>query len=66
MGPATELDAAALDRGDTLIPGLVRSDLRRSVAEHKRADEFRPLTIELLRDNPADRNPDDRGAGDCD
>src|SRR5271154_4017985 len=55
------LDAAALDRGDALVPGFVGPDLRRRVAENERGDELRTLTSELLRDHAADRHADDRG-----
>src|SRR5271163_545783 len=55
------LDAAALDRGDALVPGFVGPDLRRRVAENERGDQLRTLTSELLRDHAADRHADDRG-----
>ena len=63
--PAIELDPAAFDRSDALVPGFVGPDLRRGVAEHERSDEFGPLTVELLGDHAADRHADDRGPADA-
>src|SRR5580704_2641836 len=59
-------DAAALDLSDSLVPDVVGSDFRRRVAKHERRDAIRILTIELLRDQAADGESDNRRAPDAD
>ena len=59
-------DAAALDLGDSLVPNLIRSDFRRGVAKHERRDAIGVVTIELLSDEAADGESDNRRASDAD
>ena len=51
--------------GDPGVPGLVGADLGRGVGKNEGGEQFRPLTIELLGDQTADRQPDDRRARDA-
>ena len=55
-------DAAALDLGDSLVPNLICSDFRGGVAENERRDAIGMVTIELLSDEAADGQPDNRRA----
>ena len=61
-GVGERFNSAALDLGDALVPDVVGSDLRCSVAEHERRDALRILTVKLLRDETSDRQSDDRRA----
>ena len=58
-------DAAALDLGDSLVPNLIRSDFRRGVAKDERRDAIGVVTIELLSDEAADRESDNRRGSDA-
>ena len=58
-------DAAALDLGDSLVPNLIRSDFRRGVAKHQRRDAIGVVTIELLSDEAADGESDNRRGSDA-
>jgi hypothetical protein len=59
-------DAAALDLSDSLVPDLIRSDFRCGVAKHERRDAVGVVTIELLSDQAADRQSDNRRTSDAD
>ena len=64
-GVRHRFNSPALDLGHALVPDLVGSDLGRGVAKHERRDARRVLTIELLRDEASDGQPDDRRAFDA-
>ena len=58
-------NAAALDLSDSLVPNLIRSDFRRGVAKDERRDAIGVVTIELLSDEAADGESDNRRGSDA-